>query len=327
MSPPRPLFPLLFLFLQTLVLTAAPTQEIWAYLMKGEEHLFPTHSPITDVACFSAQVTPDGTLKGGHSSPPPLPTLQPLRYHLVVTTPWNPDLLHLYLNPDLPLRERIIREIVNRAKPFDGVQIDFEGIRSADGTAFLNFLATLKKRLPPGKTLSVAVMARWEAYKKRNPQDAYDYAFIGLIADRVIVMAYDEHYGGGTPGPIASLSWCEKIQKYAQKNIPPKKLVMGIPLYGRSWQLPPTLARTCKNREIIQELKKKNMSPEENDNGGYFNYTQSVSIQVHYETEESIQNKIDLYTREPLIGLAFWRIGQEPEGFWEKLKQNPGSEK
>ena len=61
-----------------------------------------------------------------------------------------------------------------------------------------------KKALPPGKIFSVAVMARWAEHKQKNPSDAFDYPFIGMIADRVIVMAYDEHYRGGGPGPIIS---------------------------------------------------------------------------------------------------------------------------
>ena len=111
----------------------------------------------------------------------------------------------------LPFRDRIIADIVERSKPFDGVQIDFESISKEDGTNFLNFLAAVKKALPKDKLFSVAVMARWESYKQKNPSDAFDYPFVAMIADRVIVMAYDEHYRSGEAGPIASLPWCEKI--------------------------------------------------------------------------------------------------------------------
>ena len=309
-----------FLIIAIALFPISSLAECWGYLIKGEEYLFPTNAPITDLACFSTQVDADGNLKGGYTTPPPLSSSsENMRFHLVITIPWNSSLAHLYLNPELPLREYILKEILNRATPFDGVQIDFEGIASEDGTAYLNFLTELKKRLPPDKMLSVAVSARWKSHKKRFPNDAYDYAFIGLIADRVVVMAYDEHYGGGTPGPIASLAWCEKIYDYACETIPPEKIIMGIPFYGRGWQTPKTLSGTYRSQEIEKRLKAKKLSVKEDKNGGSFSYEQSVSISVFYETKESILEKVGLYKKYSIRGLAFWRIGQEPNGFWESF--------
>ncbi len=290
--------------------------------MKGEEKYFPTTSPITDVGCFSAAVDGDGNLTGGHMNPPPLSGANPgTRYHLVVTIPWNTTLAHIYLDPKLPLRDRIITGIVERAKTFDGVQIDFESIGSKDGTNYLNFLAAVKKALPKGKLFSVAVMARWESHKKKNPNDAFDYPFIGMIADRVVIMAYDEHYGGGSAGPIASLPWCEKIYAYALKTIPKEKLVMGIPLYGRGWQTP-SLARAYKNREIIAELREKGIRPSGDEkNGASYSFQETVTVNVHFENFQSLKAKLNLYGQKPIRGVAFWRIGQEPEEFWAHLSQ------
>jgi len=314
------------LFLTLLLGTASlvqanPFPETWAYLMKGEEKYFPAQSSITDVACFSAQVDGDGNLKGGHMAPPTLPGARPgTRYHLVVTIPWNPTLAHIFLNPELPLRNRIVANIAERSKPFDGVQIDFESVGKDDGTAYLNFLVAVKKALPPGKLFSVAVMARWAEHKRKNPYDAFDYPFVGRIADRVVVMAYDEHYGGGSRGSIASLPWCEKIVAYALSTIPADKLVMGIPLYGRGWQTP-ALAHSYKNREIADELRRKGIVPSKDwKTGGAYSYTETVTINVHYETLQSLEAKMRLYAQRPIRGIAFWRIGQEPEGFWQKIQ-------
>ena len=313
---------LLLLVLLSQSATAQKFPEIWAYLMKGEEQYFPQESSITDVACFSATVDADGHLSGGHMTPPALSGANPAtRHHLVITIPWNSTLAHIYLDPSLPFRNRIIDGIVERAKPFDGVQIDFESISAKDGTHFLNFLAAVKKALPDNKLFSVAVMARWASHKEKNPNDAFDYPFIGMIADRVVVMAYDEHYRGGSPGPIASLPWCEKIYAYAVETIPREKLVMGIPLYGRGWQTP-SLAKAYKNREVAAELRAKNIQPSTNGlNGDTYSFEQTVSIQVHFETIQSLKAKMDLYGQRPIQGVAYWRIGQEPIGFWEHLEK------
>lgn len=318
MKPHVLLLAALFLAFQAV---ASHFPEKWAYLMKGEEKYFPAESSITDVACFSASVDADGRLSGGHATPPKLPGTHPeIRYHLVITIPWNSTLAHIYLDPALPFRQRIIDGIRALCGPFDGIQIDFESISADDGTAYLNFLAAVKKALPKDKLFSVAVMARWEEHKKKNPNDAFDYPFIGMIADRVVVMAYDEHYRGGSPGPIASLSWCEKIYQYALATIPRDKLVMGIPLYGRGWQTP-TLAKAYKHNEIVEEIRERNLRPKPNGlDGDTYSFEETVEIDVHFETLNSLQAKLDLYGKSPIQGVALWRISQEPAGFWQLLK-------
>jgi len=293
--------------------------EIWGYLYKGEEQLFPNPAPFTDIACFSAKVNGDGELHGGHIKPPVLNGAPATaRYHLVITIPWNSTLAHIYLTPELPLRNRIITAVVKRSRPFNGVQIDFECIADADGTAYLNFLASLKKSLPPGKLLSVALPARWDEWVKKNGTDAFDYPFVSRFADRVVVMAYNEHYRSGQAGPIASLDWCKKVYAYALKTIDKDKLIMGLPLYGRAWQKP-KLERSYKNSEIQKELRNRQLhSSNDWKNGGSFSFSQIVNVSVFYETVQSLESKLSLYGQHPIRGVAFWRIGQEPPGFWEQ---------
>lgn len=297
-------------------------QETWAYLMKGEEKYFPATSPITDIGCFSASVDADGYLTGGHTTPPHLVGTGPnTRYHLVITIPWSTTLAHIYMDQNLPFRQRIIDGIIERCQPFDGVQIDIESVSSKDKAAYLKFLVAVKKSLPKEKVFSVAVMARWADHKKKNPSDAFDYAFIGKMADRVIVMAYDEHYRGGGHGPIASLPWCQKVFDYALQTVPQEKLVMGVPLYGRSWQKE-KIAAAMRNPEIWTDLRIREAQLESSpENGGSYSYTTNVTINVHFESLPSLNAKMDLYASKPIAGVAFWRISQEPRGFWNQLNK------
>jgi spore germination protein YaaH len=312
----------LLFFFTVFSITAAPKPEIWAYLFNDEEKYFPTKSSITDIACFSAQVDGDGNLKGGSKKPLNLNTSDTnnIRYHLVISAPWNSTLLHIFLNKELPIRNKIITNIVEQAKQFDGVQIDFESINSADGTAFFNFLIDLKKALPPEKILSVAVRARWKEYMQKHPNDAFNYPMIGKIADRIIIMAYDEHYSSSKPGPIASTPWCKKIYSHALETLPPEKIIMGIPFYGRSWQSPTSFAHAYKNNAILDEIKQRNIvSIHSSKNGANYTFNESVQVTVFYETIQSLEAKIRLYSSTPIRGIAFWRLGQEPDQFWEKL--------
>ena len=203
--------------------------------------------------------------------------------------------------------------IVKISKNFEGVQIDFEGINQRDGTNFLNFLCDLKQSLPKDKILSVAVMARWKNHKKLYPMDAYDYSIIGRIADRVIIMAYDEHYRTGSPGPIASLSWCQKIYEHALDTIPKNKIIMGIPFYGRAWQ---QLPKVSKYSDIEKLIKNNNLKTSlDTIDGGSFEINGIINI--HYETLKSLISKRNFYFSNPIKGVAYWRISQEPKNFWE----------
>jgi spore germination protein YaaH len=90
-------------------------------------------------------------------------------------------------DPAYPVRDRLVAQIAEAAAPFDGVQIDFEKVHSADRDNFVEFL-TLVRAAIGNRTLTVALPAR-----VRKVDDPYDYARIGPIVDRIIVMAYDEH--------------------------------------------------------------------------------------------------------------------------------------
>ena len=305
---------LILLILITNFVFAKDSIETWGYLMKGEESYFPKRSSITDVAYFEMKIDVNGDLKGNLSTPTlPLELRKNTRSHIVITSSHHPDLYHHYLNNELPFRTNIINNIVKISKNFDGVQIDFEGINQRDGTNFLNFLCDLKQSLPNDKILSVAVMARWKNHKKLYPMDAYDYSIIGRIADRVIIMAYDEHYRTGSPGPIASLPWCQKIYEYALDTIPKNKIIMGIPFYGRAWQ---QLPKVSKYSDIEKLIKNNNLKTSlDTIDGGSFEI--NGMINVYYETLKSIIYKRNFYFSNPIKGVAYWRISQEPKNFWE----------
>lgn len=48
-------------------------------------------------------------------------------------------------------------------------------------------------------------------------------------------MTYDEHYPGGSPGPIASIGWVNNVVKYATTVIPKEKIYLGLAAYGYDW--------------------------------------------------------------------------------------------
>jgi len=287
-------------------------KEIWAYLMRGEENRYGGDEPITDLFYFSARIGVKGRLSGA-VAPPPLGALarHGVRVHLVVSELSNPSLTHFSLDPDLPVRDLLIDDIVSASAGYAGVQIDFESVLPDDAATFRAFLSELKKRLPRGALLSIAVPAR-----SKKVDDAYEYGALSLVADRLMIMAYDQHWSTSKPGPVASAAWCKGIIAYAKSVIPAEKLVMGLPLYGRAWS-DKNQNRSLHHRHVMDIVQGKKIKPKySHERGHHFEYKDKVKVAVYYEDTASIVEKIKLYHEEGVSSIAFWRMGQGPAALW-----------
>ena len=63
------------------------------------------------------------------------------------------------------------------------------------------------------------------------------YKQLGEILDHVSIMSYDFAWNGSAPGPISPAFWLQQVYDWAATQITPSKLSMGLPLYGRFWQI------------------------------------------------------------------------------------------
>lgn len=287
--------------------------EVWAYLLSGEELALDESMPITDIGYFGAGLNSFGELVG-------VPDRAKLarwngRVHLVIAEVSNPALSHFSLNPEYGIRDGLIRAIADAAKDFDGVQIDFETVASPDREQYLSFLKAIKASIGD-KILSVALPAR----TKKIKNDVYDYKEISRIADRIIVMAYDEHWSGSAAGPIASIDWCARVASWARSKIGKDKLVMGLPFYGRAWgDVNPSKAyrfSTLSNLMNDKSITDVNRS----DDIPWFEYEETVRVKVYYEDFQSIFARSRMYRDAKVQNIAFWRLGQEDPGVWNVLR-------
>ncbi len=290
-------------------------KEIWAYLLQGEEDELTGEEPITHICYVGAGLAKNGRITD--AIPRPEITrkdgVKP-QIHVLVAELSNPSLSHFSLDPQYGVRPLLLDDICRIAEDFDGVQIDFEAVSRDDADSFFGFLEELKSRLPAGKMLSVAIPAR-----TKSVQDAYDYSRISAIVDRVVIMAYDEHWSGGSPGPVASLSWCARVLDYARSQIDKDKLIMGLPLYGRAWQ-DKRLAKAMRYQaaqDIVSD--KKSSTGYTSELGAYFEYSENVVVKVFYEDDRSLLEKLKLYEAGDVHCVSFWRIGQSSPEFWSKL--------
>lgn len=285
--------------------------EIWAYLIDYDEASLKKNYPVTDIGYFGAGLSTFGKLIG-------VPSLKRLshykgRVHLVIADN-SKALTHFCLDPSFSVRNELLASILKAAEPFDGVQIDFELVSASDKEHFWSFLRELKEGLG-SKILSAAIPAR----TKTLSDDAYDYKKIADIVDRIIVMAYDEHWSGSKPGSIASLAWCKNVANYAISVIPSHKLVMGLPFYGRAWSDDDTTG-AYRNSSVQRVMREQGIVEAERVQGiPSFSFSKTVTFTFFFEDVQSLYTRLSMYKDKGLNSAAFWRLGQEDTGIWEYI--------
>jgi len=288
--------------------------EIWGYVIAGQEAALRRGYPITDVGYFGAEVNMYGVL----SNVPNRRNLSsfPGRVHLVVTC-GSFALTYFALMPGSPQRETLIADLVAATSNYDGLNIDFENIPARSGEAFLSFLSELREALPD-KMLTIALYAR----TRTIANDVYDYAKILPYVDRIFVMAYDEHWSGSSAGSVASLRWCRNVADYSLRVVGQEKLVMGIPLYGRAW------ADQNHHRALIYSTTQRMIETMDSTEVRYengiptFDYNVNIAVKVYYEDEYSLSARMEMYKSMNVRAIGFWRIGQETPRLWNILRLN-----
>ena len=291
-------------------------REVWAYLLRGEEKELTGSEPITDICYFGAGLARNGRITD--TVPRPAIVLKDgakPALHLVIDELSNDALMHFSLDPAYGVRPLLIQDICRVGEDFDGVQIDFESVAREDADFFFDFLKELRAGLPAGKKLSVAVPARTETIA-----DAYDYSRIASLVDRMVIMAYDEHWSTSSPGPVASLPWCAKVVDYAKSTVGIDKIVMGLPLYGRAWQ-DRRLAKALRFKNVMDLVAEKNgttsYAPEL---GASFEYSENVVVTVFFDDHRTLMEKLWLYQAREVGAVSFWRIGQGPPLLWSSIE-------
>lgn len=288
--------------------------ETWGWVMQNRIKEFDNEYPLTDVGFFAADVDCYGSLTG-------IPNRNMLpgytgRAHLVIVCD-SKSLTHFVLDPKFGITDKLIREIMKAVESFDGLNVDYELIPGKDGANFMKFLERLSAECKKsGKMFTVCVPAR----VKTISDDVFPYKKIAAISDRVMVMAYDEHWSTSKPGSVASTEWCKKIVDYSVTVVPESKLVMGIPFYGRSWS----------DEKVAQAWywEGVNRIIDEYDAGRvtYVNdvpcvdVSMKVKANVWFEDCYSTVSKMRMYKEAGVSKIAFWRIGQEDPSVWDWIK-------
>ena len=226
-------------------------------------------------------------------------------------------------------RDRFIRTVVDRSAALGarGINLDFENVRASDRDRFTQFVREFADRAHEKGLLFTIDLPRGSV--RWNHLTAFDHAELAKIADYIVIMAYDQYYSGSTePGPVSAPEWAEGgVQEFLAYGIPRSRLILGVPFYIRQWKIGPdgrlegtSTLLTSSVRELLETYPH---SKQWDERFGLYRieYTkEDGSFWVFWlEDEETLKRRLDIAKSYNLAGVAAWRLGYEPETFWDVL--------
>lgn len=239
-----------------------------------------------------------------------------------VTNDFDPDRVHVMLATDAGL-DAHVAALRTLAQPFDGLDIDYEGLYAGDRGRFTLFTQRLAAALhADGKLLSMTLHPKTSEPGTWDGPRAQDWAAIGGVADRVRVMAYDEHWQTSTAGPIASGAWVTAVADFAAATIDPAKVHLGAPLYGYDWVGSAGEGLVWRDAEARRLAAGAALRRSTDGNEPWFTYVDAGRTHtVWYSDARSTATKLGIVDAAGLAGITFWRLGGEDPAVWPLVER------
>ena len=217
------------------------------------------------------------------------------------------------------LIENLVKDL--KEKQVDGINVDIELLPESAARDYLEFMRELSIACRT-EELFLSV----DCYVPYSYNAYYNIKELGEICDYVVIMCYDEHYAGSEEaGSVSSLSYVERGIDESAAKMDKNRVIIALPFYTRVWitdtngKLRSEALSITKAKEWITE---KNVPLEwKEDIGQYYGVIQdgNEKKEIWMEDEKSMEAKMSLLREKGIQGVAAWKLGQEPQGFWSIL--------
>lgn len=260
------------------------------------------------------------------------------KIHITVVGNGNDEIAELVSSP--VARQNFRQNITQllASYPFSGVQLDFEYSATATDDLRANYVLLVKdlnqdvKKMDPNMKVSVAAFG-----SAASKQSFWDIAGLAPHIDYLIIMSYDYHVRSSqVAGPVAPLfgketgRWQDDITSNLRdfmQQIPPEKILLGIPFYGYEWQISgeepgsptfPSSGATATYQRVQALLAERGDEIEEGWDSAalspYIFYQQDGENRlIYYDNPRSLSYKLDLVEQLNFGGVAIWALGYEGE--------------
>lgn len=203
----------------------------------------------------------------------------------------------------------------------DGINVDFENVAPADRANLTSFIKELSAELHSlGAVISIDVSPDLGT----DWTEAFDYSALGAYADYVVLMGYDEHWGGSpTAGSVSSMPWLTSAVDKFLTTVPASKAIIALPLYTREWRLSPgggseDISLPEQGRRIRKHASiliwNEALSQYETS---YIE--EGIRRKIWTEDARSLSAKHRMLVARNVAGTAFWYPGAETPDVWRAI--------
>jgi peptidoglycan-N-acetylglucosamine deacetylase len=225
----------------------------------------------------------------------------------------------LLLSPQA--QAKLVQTLVAQAEAHDyaGYIFDLENISPGAIRAYPTLLARARAALKPlGREVWVTA-----------PFDDDDWPFKAMQAnsDSLILMAYDEHYKTGEPGPAAGEDWFEKYLDRRLSALDPAHTIVAFGAYGYDWSQADAGGQSSADpdtfHEAIQAAHDSDVDITYDDNAlnPHFAYVEDDGTKhnVWFLDATTTFNQVKVTDPWHVRGYGLWRLGSEDPGVWTVL--------
>lgn len=187
-----------------------------------------------------------------------------------------------------------------------GVVIDFERLSDKGLKGLILFVKAARPKLGRVEVAVPVGDAGW------------DLPAVAAVADGLILMAYDQHWSTGEPGPVAGIDWYAGTLAKLPDAVRRGKLVAGIAGYAYDWPAKggaATLAVPA--ARALADAHGTSVVVDGPSGNGHFTYdAEDGRHSVWTVPADAMTSEIAAAHSAGIMRIALWRLGTEDPGFW-----------
>ena len=308
----------------------------YAYPFISQTDLTRSMEDLTYISPFSYGITADGGLVENEDDRILSVAKQYGVAPLLVLTPLNEqgqfsnELASKLLN-NPQAQENLLNHVLAKMKEkgYRGLDFDFEYVYEDDKDKYVELVRKAAEKLrPEGYIVTVALAPKTSADQPGLLYAGHDYPGMGAAADYALLMTYEWGYTYGAPMAVSPIDKMRQVLEYGVSEIPPEKILLGMPNYGYDWTLPyvrgTSKAESIANTEAEARAARygAQILYDEVSQTPHYNYTDAQGRQheVWFDNERSIQAKLNLINEYGLAGVSFWNLHRYNPENWAVLR-------
>ncbi len=299
------------------------------------------YSLLTDILYFACELNSDGSLGNCYGWPDAAPIAEAHRYGVnmqLTITAFDADLVRSVVSSSANTQrfyQAVYAAVADNGA--DGVNLDFEFSSSSLAESFalfVNGLADYFHDRTPSMIVSLTLPAvDWKHTFSIDKMDK---------ADAFFIMAYDYHWGGGDPGPVAPLysndPWpasgiCVKktVETYLTK-VNADRLIAGFPYYGLRWPstsgaIPGTKrdkAKAVTYRSVIADYASYPTAWDAGSETPNKIYQNDGWQQLWFDNKRSLDAKYEFCNDYDLHGSGMWALNSDgtADELWQSIAEH-----